>query len=104
MVFEVLCGTCGGGIFLVRQRNLSKHCLLRFLGLNIKIFYRVFCEDFQELQQKIGPSRAFVLKYTVTPAYVATCIKASPALSSHIFGSLVPKYSVDEPVLRGHLS
>ena len=37
MIFEVLCGAYGGGILILRQRNLSKQCLLRFLCLNIKI-------------------------------------------------------------------
>ena len=35
-------------------------------------------------------------KYTVKPAYVVTCIKESPALSSHL--PEVPKYSANEPV------
>ena len=35
--FAVLCGTCGGGILKLKQRNLSKQCLLGFLSLNIKI-------------------------------------------------------------------
>ena len=26
MVFEVLCGTCGGGILILRQRNLGSVC------------------------------------------------------------------------------
>ena len=38
---------------------------------------------------------------TVKPAYV---VKGSPVLSSHPFGSLAPKYSADDPVLRGQLS
>ena len=40
---------------------------------------------------------------TVKPAYVVTSIKGSPVL--RIFsGSLEPKYSANEPALRGHLS
>ena len=37
-VFEVLCGFCCRGILILRHRNLSKQCLLRFLCLKIKIF------------------------------------------------------------------
>ena len=37
VVFEVLCGTCSGGILILRQRNLNKLCLLKFLCLNIQI-------------------------------------------------------------------
>ena len=47
------------------------------------------------------------LAYTIKPAYVATSIKGSPVLSSHLSGSLEPKYtmhSANVPVLRGHLS
>ena len=47
---RVLFGTCDGEILILRQRNLSKQCLLRFLCLNIKIFYRVPCKAFQGLQ------------------------------------------------------
>ena len=35
---------------------------------------------------------------------VVTSIKGSLVLSSHISGSLEPKYSANEPVSRGHLS
>ena len=45
----------------MRQRNLSKQCLLRLVCLNIKIFYRVCCEAFQELEHKIDSCRTFVL-------------------------------------------
>ena len=41
---------------------------------------------------------------TVKPAYVVTSIKGSHVLSSHFFGSLEPKYSANEHVLRDHLS
>ena len=41
---------------------------------------------------------------TVKHDYVTTCIKGSPVLSSHNFWFLEPKYSANEPVLRGHLS
>ena len=41
---------------------------------------------------------------TVKPVLRGHCIKGSPALSSHLLGSLEPKYSANEPVLRGHLS
>ena len=41
----------------------------------------------------------FSIKNTVKPAYVVTSIKGSP-----VSGSLEPKYSANEPVLRGHLS
>ena len=37
MVFEVHYCTCGGGFLILRRRNLSKQCLLRFLCLSIKI-------------------------------------------------------------------
>ena len=43
-------------------------------------------------------------EHTQIPAYVVTSFKGSPALSSHLFGSLRLKYSAHEPVLRGHLS
>ena len=36
--FEMLCGICGGGILILRQRKLSKQCLLKFACLKIKIF------------------------------------------------------------------
>ena len=39
----MLCGTCGGGILIWRQRNLSKQRLLRFLCIDIK---RVCCKAF----------------------------------------------------------
>ena len=61
MVFEEFCGTCGEGIFILRQRNLNKQRLLKIFYLNIKTFYRVCCEVFQELQPKTGPCRALVL-------------------------------------------
>ena len=41
---------------------------------------------------------------TVKPAYVVTSVKGSPVLNSHFYWSLEAKYSVNEPVLRGHLS
>ena len=41
-------------ILILRLRNLSKQCLLRFLCLNIKIFYLVCFEAFQGLQDKTG--------------------------------------------------
>ena len=86
VVFEVFCGKRGVGnlIFgqrnmtkpfctdfsvsvfkclILRQKNLSKQWLLRFLDLNIKMLYRVYCEAFQELQHKIDPGRTFVLRY-----------------------------------------
>ena len=37
-------------------------------------------------------------------AHVVTSIMGSLVLSSHISGSIEPKYSANEPVLRGHLS
>ena len=42
--------------------------------------------------------------HTVKPAYMVTSIKGSPLLSSHLFWTLEPKHSANEPVLRGHLS
>ena len=33
VVFEVLGGSCGGRMLILRQRNLSKRCLLRFVCL-----------------------------------------------------------------------
>ena len=59
VVYELLCGTCSGGILILRQRNLSKQCLLRFLCPNIKIFYCMCCEAYQGLQHKFGPCRTF---------------------------------------------
>ena len=41
---------------------------------------------------------------TVEPVLRGHCVKGSPALSSHLLGSLEPNYNADEPVLRGHLS
>ena len=41
VLFGVLCGTCGGGILILRLRNLSN----RFLCLNIKIFTVFASED-----------------------------------------------------------
>ena len=48
VIIDVLSGTGSGETLILRQRNLSKQCLLRFLCLNIKIFYHVCCEAFQE--------------------------------------------------------
>ena len=52
VVFEVLRGTCGGGILILRQRSLSKQCLLRFLRLKIKIFCRVCCKYVSRIATK----------------------------------------------------
>ena len=46
------------------RKNQIKQCLLRFLCLNIKIFYRVCCFTFQGLQHKTGAYRNFVLRYS----------------------------------------
>ena len=40
----------------------------------------------------------------VKPAYVVTSMKGSPALAATFSWFLDPKYSANEPVLRGHLS
>ena len=39
---------CGGGILILRQRNLSKQCLLRFPCLNVKIFTVCAVERFND--------------------------------------------------------
>ena len=41
VVIGVLYSTFGGEILILRQRNLSKQCLLRFLCHNIKILFTV---------------------------------------------------------------
>ena len=41
-IFELLSGTCGGGILILREKNLSKHCLLRFFSLNIKNIFTAY--------------------------------------------------------------
>ena len=56
-VFEIVCDTYGRVILILSQSNLSKQYLLRFLCLKIKIFYRVCCETFEELQHEIGSCR-----------------------------------------------
>ena len=46
----MLCGTCGGGILKLKQRNLSKKSVLGFLCLNIKIKPKV---DHEGLCRKV---------------------------------------------------
>ena len=35
VVFEVLCGTCGGEILVLRQRNLSKWCVQTMFQISL---------------------------------------------------------------------
>ena len=62
VVFEELCGTCGGGISLLRQRILNietkkseqtLQCLFRFLCLNIKIFTVCAVKRFKNCNTKL---------------------------------------------------
>ena len=59
VVFEVLCDTGGGRILILRQRNLSKHCLLRFLYLNIKIFTVCALKRFNDCDTKLDHAEFF---------------------------------------------
>ena len=62
VVFEELCGTCGGGNLILRQRNLSKQCLLRFLGLNIKIFFTLCSvKPFKDCNIKLDHAELFYI-------------------------------------------
>ena len=46
-----------------RQRNLSKHCLRRFLCLNIKVLPSHMAKSTSKTTTKTGPCRTFVLMY-----------------------------------------
>ena len=47
------CGTCAGAILILRHRNLSLRCLLRFLYLIIKIFTACSVKLFTDCNTKI---------------------------------------------------
>ena len=64
VVFELLCGTCGGGVLILRQRNLSKQCLLRFLCLNIKIFTACALKRFNDCNIKLDHAEPLPLIFS----------------------------------------
>ena len=62
LAFKVLCSTCGGGILILRQRNLSKQCLLRFLCLSIKILFTVHAvKRFKDCNTKLDHAKLLSL-------------------------------------------
>ena len=67
VVFDVLCGKCGGGFITLRQKYLSKHCLLRFLCLNIKICFIVCAvKRFRDCNTKWDHAELFSLGIILT--------------------------------------
>ena len=65
VIFEVLCGTCGGVILILRQRNLSKQCLLRFLCLKIRMFTVCAVKRFNECHTKLDNEELWSLSISV---------------------------------------
>ena len=62
VVFEVFCDTCSGGILMLRQRNLSKQCLIRFLCLSIQIVFTMCAmKGFENCNSKLDDAELLLL-------------------------------------------
>ena len=71
LVFKVYCGTCDGGIFVLRQRNLSKLCLPGLLCFSMKINLTVcIVKRFKDCNTKLDSTRLLsvrILVYLAAP-------------------------------------
>ena len=80
-------------IFILRQKNLSKHCLLRLLYLSLRFLHRICHKTLQRSHQKPGPRRSIYRKKMYIGVFISYPVIVFPrGISGHGLKKLSGRY------------